>query len=82
MLPKCFKLHGLLLILCFVAVILPTRDRKCMSPNQLQDGSTAVMYACQLNHLSIADKLIEAGADLELPIHVSYANEHEYVLSP
>lgn len=52
---------------------------KYMSPNQLQDGSTAVMYACQLNHLSIADRLIEAGADLELPIHVSYMNEHEYI---
>jgi len=52
-----------------------------MSPNQLQDGSTAVMYACQLNHLSIADRLIEAGADLELPIHVSYnENDHEYIL--
>ena len=41
-----------------------------------------MMYACQLNHLSIADRLIEVKADLELPIHVSYANEHEYVLSP
>ena len=78
MLPKCFKVHGLLLILWFVTVILPTCDRfiqrKYMSPNQLQDGSTAVMYACQLNHLTIADRLIEAEADLELPIHVSYVN--------
>jgi len=73
MLPKSFKIHGLLLMLCFVTVILPTRNRKYMSPNQLQDGSTAVMYACQLNHLSIADRLIEAKANLELPIYVSYA---------
>jgi len=51
-----------------------------MTPNQLQDGSTAVMYACQLNHLSIADRLIEAGADLELPIYVSYMNEYICVL--
>ena len=43
------------------------------SYNQLQDGSTAVMYACQLNHLSIANRLIEAGADFELPLEVSYA---------
>ena len=39
-----------------------------------------MMYACQLNHLSIADRLIEAGADLELPIYVSYVNEHGYIL--
>ena len=54
----------------------------CTIPNQLQDGSTAVMYACQLNHLSIADRLIEAGADFELPLNVSYATEHECILSP
>ena len=57
------------------------RYAEYMSPNQLQDGSTAVMYACQLNHLSIADRLIEAGADLELPIYVSYVNEHESMQS-
>ena len=52
-----------------------------MTPNQLQDGSTAVMYACQLNHLSIADRLIEVGADLELPLTVSYVNEHGYIVA-
>ena len=40
------------------------------------------MFACQLNHLSIADRLIEAGADFELPLEVSYTIEHERILSP
>ena len=40
-----------------------------------------MMYACQLNHLSIADRLIEAGADLELPLTVSYVNEHGYIVA-
>ena len=69
---------------CVLNAHLSTDYRKMyaeyMTPNQLQDGSTAVMYACQLNHLSIADRLIEAGADLELPIYVSYVNEHDYML--
>ena len=76
------KLHALL---CFVAVIWPTHNglqrESNISPNQLQDGSTAVMYACQLNHLSIADRLIEVGADLELPLTVSYVNEHGYIVA-
>ena len=40
-----------------------------------------MMYACQLNHLSIADRLIEVGADLELPLTVSYVNEHGYIVA-
>ena len=40
----------------------------------LQDGTTALMAACHQGHCSIVERLIEAGASLDVQRNVSYSN--------
>ena len=40
----------------------------------LQDGTTALFVASQEGHCSIVERLIEAGASLDLQRNVSYSN--------
>ena len=40
----------------------------------LQDGATALMVASQERHCSIVERLIDAGASLDLQTNVSYSN--------
>ena len=38
----------------------------------LQSGATALIVACQEEHCSIVERLIEAGASLDVQTNVSY----------